>query len=174
MKLFVHLCLWAAVPITLAVMLLNLADSWFDDREGVFQLGHMFVFEARRTEALQRRTEMVAQSDEIKRDIIAELLAGRLTLREAVDRFREANQMVENTDWALVADYQVPTTEEGLYRQVIAWVEGETAILSPGEVKPLLVPLVKEYESLFGPLKSAEEPQEPPESAEEPPLLTET
>jgi hypothetical protein len=171
MKLFVHLCIWAAVPITLAVMLCNLADAWFDDREGVFQLGHSVVFEARRTEALQYRMEMVAQSDEIKRDIIIELVAGRLTLREAADQFREANQMVENTDRELVADYQMPTTEEGLCRQVIAWVEGENSVLSPGEVKDLLTPLVEEYESRFGPLPVAEEV---PESAEEPPLLTET
>ena len=171
MKLFVHLCIWAAVPITLAVTLCNLADSWLDDQEGVFQLGHMVVFEARRTEALQYRMEMVAQSDEIKRAIIVELLAGRLTLREAAAQFREANQMVENIDRELVANYLAPTTEEGLCRQVIAWVEGETAILSPGQVKRLLAPLVEEYESRFGPLESAEEP---PESAEEPPLLTET
>ncbi len=177
MKLVAHFCLWAAAPFAMAVLLSGFAGAWFGE-EGVLQLSRWIIFETRRTEALEHRSEMIARSDEIKRAIIAELSAGNLTLHEAALQFHEANRMVENTDRELVADYQMPVTDDGLYRQVIAWVQGESAILSPERAERLLAPLVQEYESLFGPLESADElletASEPPESAEEPPLLLET
>ena len=77
------------------------------------------LFESRRLEALRYRTEMVLQNLEVKRAIVAEIVAGRLTLREAAIRFQEANHEVENNDPDLLPDFQMPATEEGVYQQVL-------------------------------------------------------
>src|SRR5262249_3087318 len=115
------------------------------------------LFESRRSEALRLRSEMVNHNIEIKRTIVAEIVAGRLTLRQAAIRFQEANYKVENNDRDLLPDHQVPATEEGVYQQVLAWMRAEVSSLSPEEAQRILAPLEKEYESRFGSLEPSTE-----------------
>jgi hypothetical protein len=91
-------------------------------------LVHRFLFEFRRSEALTQRTEEVAQSIEIKRAVIDDLIADRVTLREATEQFRSANELIENDSEGMVATYRGPRTEKGLWRQVLAWVEMELSM----------------------------------------------
>src|SRR5262249_50141638 len=113
------------------------------------------LFESRRSEALRLRSEMVNHNIEIKRTIVAEIVAGRLTLREAAIRFHEANHEVENNDRDLLPDYQIPATEEGVYQQVLAWMQSEVSSLPAEQAQRILTPLEKEYEARFGSLESA-------------------
>jgi predicted Abi (CAAX) family protease len=50
----------------------------------------------------------------------------------------------------MVADYRTPTSEEGLCRQVLAWVWAEVADLPTEQQERILAPLRKEYQSMFG------------------------
>jgi hypothetical protein len=147
MRFFAHLCVCAAVAVTL----LSLVNLRFVGRSDLSQL----LFELRRSETLQHRIALVAGNMEIKQAIVADIVAGRLSLREAAVRFQEANCLVENNDPDLLPAYQIPATEEGVCQQVLAWMRAEVALRSPERAKRILAPLEKEYESRFGPLESA-------------------
>ncbi|HEY7311492.1 MAG TPA: hypothetical protein VH643_19170 [Gemmataceae bacterium] len=150
MKFFARLCVCVVAAIALLVGLSFFSGCWLGDRTNGFQVGRWIVFESRRSEALRHRSEAVAHGSEIKKAIVADLRAGRLTLREAAAQFREANQMVENGVPEMVADYRTPTSEEGLCRQVLAWVWAEVADLPTEQQERILAPLRKEYQSMFG------------------------
>jgi hypothetical protein len=147
MRFFAQLGVCAAV----AVGLLSLVNFWFDAQSDLSKL----LFELCRYEALKDRAELVVGNIEVKQATVDEIIAGRLTLREAASRFQEANQLVENNDPDLLSDYQKPTTEEGVYQQVLAWMRVEVRSLPAEQAKRILTPLEKEYESRFGPLESA-------------------
>jgi hypothetical protein len=138
----------AAIALLLALCLF--AGPWMGERASGLQLGRWIVFESRRSEALRHRAEAVAQGAEIKKAIISDLLADRLTLREAAAQFREANQLVESGIPDMVADYRTPTSEQGLCRQVLAWVRAEVQKLPPDRAQRILASLETEFESLFG------------------------
>jgi hypothetical protein len=150
MRFFVRVCVCVVAAIVLLVGLSSLAGSWLGNGSNGIQLGRWIVFESRRSEALQHRSEAVARGAEVKKAIIADLLAGRLTLREAAAQFDEANQLVENEPGSMVASYRTPTSEEGLCRQVLAWVRNEVANLPPEKAERFLSPLEKEFKALFG------------------------
>ena len=147
MRFFAQVCVCAAV----AVGLLSLVNLRFAGWSDLSQL----LFEFRRSEALRHRAELVALNIETKQAIVDEIVAGRLTLREAAVRFQDANQQVENNDPDLLSDYQMPTTEEGVYQQVLAWMRAAVSSLPTERAKRILTPLEKEYELRFGPLESA-------------------
>ena len=150
MRLFARLCAYIAAVVALLVGLSLFAGSWLGERANGLQVGRWIVFESRRTEALRLRSEAVAQGEEQKKTIVADLRAGRLTLREAAAQFREANQLVQKGIPGMVADYRTPTSEEGLCRQVLAWVWAEVADLPTEQQERILAPLRQEYQSMFG------------------------
>ena len=84
-------------------------------------LARCLLIEARRSEALQLRAAEMAQSMEMKKSIIDDLIAARLTLGEAEEKFRDAGSMVEADRDGLLPTYRAPETEQGLCRQVLAW-----------------------------------------------------
>jgi len=98
---------------------------------------------------------MVIHNTEVKCAIVAEIVAGHLTLSEAAVRFQKANHEVENNDPDLLPDYRIPATEEGVYQQVLSWMQSEVLFLPPEQAKRILAPLEKEYESRFGSLESS-------------------
>ena len=151
MRLFTRISAYAAVAVVLFVGLFSLIGLRFGNQSDLSQL----LFESRRAEALQVRSEMVVHYLEMKQEILAEIVAGRLTLHEAAVRFQEANHLVENNDRDLLPDFQIPTTEEGLYQQVLTWMQAEVSSLPAEQAKRILTPLEKKYESKFGPLDSA-------------------
>jgi hypothetical protein len=153
MRFFARISAYAAVAVVLSAGLLSLIGLRFGKQSDLSQL----LFEWRRSEALRYRSEMVFHNIGVKDPIVADLVAGRLTLREAAVRFQEANHLVENNDPDLLPDFQIPATEQGVYRQVLGWVQTEVSSLPAEQAKRILTPLEKEYESKFGPLKSATE-----------------
>jgi hypothetical protein len=88
------------------------------------ELARWLLREARRTAALDQRAEEMAQIHQVKRAVSEEVIAGRLTLQEAAAQFRDADTIVETNHDGLIGSYRTPQTEEGLCRQVIAWVGG--------------------------------------------------
>jgi len=151
MRFFSHISACAAVAVVLSAGLLSLLGLRFGKESDLSQL----LFESRRSEALRYRSEMVIRNIEVKHAIIDEIVAGRLTLREAAARFQEANQLVENNNSDLWPDFPKPATEQGVYLQVLAWMRSEVPSLPAEQAKRILDPLEKEYESKFGPLESA-------------------
>jgi len=151
MRFFAGFCGHAAVAVVVSAGLFSLLGSRFGKESSLSQL----LFELRRSEALRSRSEMVTPNLEVMNAIVAEIVAGRLTLREAAARFQEANYLVENNDRDLLPGYQIPATEQGVYQQVLAWVRPEVSSLPAEQAKRILTPLEKEYEARFGPLESA-------------------
>ncbi|HEY7315436.1 MAG TPA: hypothetical protein VH643_39265 [Gemmataceae bacterium] len=95
------------------------------DQHGGQSLAHWYLLEIRRSAALDSRASEMSQSLEVKKAVIADLLAKRVSLREAAEQFREADQQIDNDGVGLVAPYRMPESEAGLYRQVIAWTKAE-------------------------------------------------
>jgi hypothetical protein len=154
MRFFARLCVYITLVVGVSISLLSLLSSQFGGQTDVSKL----ILESRRSEALRYRTEMVAHNIAIKRAVVAEIVAGSLTLHEAAARFDEANQLVENNDSDLLPDYQRPTTEKGVYQQVLAWMRAEAASLPREKAERILAPLDKEYEAMFGPPEFAPGP----------------
>ena len=152
MSFFARFCAYAAVAVVVSAGLLSLLGLRFGKQSDLSQL----LFESRRSEALGYRSRMVVHAVEVKEATVAEIVAGRLTLREAVARFQEVNELVENNDPDLVGYYQQkPTTEKGVYQQVLLWTRTGVSSLPAEQAKRILTPLEKEHESRFGSLKSA-------------------
>ena len=146
MRFFARISAYAAVAVVLFVGLFSHLGLRFGKQSDLSQL----LLESRRSEAWRYRAKMVTRNIEVKHAVVHEIIAGRLTLREAVARFQEANQLVENNDRDLLPDYQIPATEEGVYRQVLAWVRAEVSSLPAEQAQRILTSLEKEYESKFG------------------------
>lgn len=149
MRFFTRMFVWAAAALLLSALLIHSAVSWSGDRTGVLRLGRLLVFETRRSQALDERAEMVTRSMDVKRGIIDQLLAGRLPLREAIDQFGKANEMIEN-DTRLVATYQLPADREGVGRQVLAWACHTIDSWPYDKAQRRLAELESEYQKLFG------------------------
>lgn len=92
------------------------------DGEGV-NLARAFLFEVRRSEALDLRAEEIAQTTEMKTKIVDDFLAARLTFREAEEKFRETAKIVRNNNEGLVLKYRLPETDRELCHQVLNWIE---------------------------------------------------
>jgi hypothetical protein len=95
-----------------------------DKREGR-SLARWLLVEMRRAEVLENRATEMSQSLQVKKEIVGDLVAERLTLREAAEQFRQADQLIEDDREGLIADYHTPETEKGLYQQVISWAKSE-------------------------------------------------
>ena len=160
MRFFARISAYGAVAVVLFVGWFSLLSLRFGNQSGLSQL----LFESRRSEALRLRNEMVTHNLEVKQTIVADIIACRLSLREAAVRFQEANSLVENNDPDLLPDYSIPATEEGVYRQVLAWTRMEVSSLPAEQAKRILTPLEKEYEARFGPLESAMDSPRPDRS----------
>lgn len=93
------------------------------DKHQEQSLARWLLLEIRRADALDNRATEMSQSLEVKRAVVGDLVADRLTLREAAEQFRQADQSIEKDPAGLVADYQSPQTEEELYHQVIIWAK---------------------------------------------------
>jgi hypothetical protein len=126
---------------------------------GALQLGRCLLFETRRSQALQHRFEMVADSWEAKHDIIVEVVAGRLHLREAIVQFQKANDLVENADRDLAPAYLTPSDPESVGRQVLVWVRNEVAAWPPSEAERIRADMEREFQELFGRSPSEEIPE---------------
>ena len=100
-------------------------------------------WEMRRSEALNQRSAELLRSLEIKKVVVEDLLADRLTLREAAEEFRQADELIETNSGGLVATYLKAKTEDELYRQLIAWTRTELSE-DPWRAEEVLQRLEKE------------------------------
>lgn|GEM_PF-5655458 len=150
MRIFSRMIVCAAAALLLSTILFYFADAWSGEKTSALQAARKLVLESRRNQALSARAEEISHSLTIKRAIIAQLVAGRLHLREAISQFHKANEMIENMDLDLVPPYQRPTDSAGVGRQVLLWVRNEITSWPPEKARPLLADLESEYQKLFG------------------------
>ena len=109
------------------------------------------AWEGWREEALDRRLAATRRVMDGKARVVAEVIAGRLTLLEATGRFRELNVLVANDDdHDIIAPYRVVTGEEALCRTVLAWVEAELWHEPDQVAAPIRARLKAEYRQQFG------------------------
>jgi hypothetical protein len=101
--------------------------------------------EANRDEALEKRSRALGRILDGKRQLVAELAAGRLTLAEAARQFRDLN--VQFDDGNLSA-HQVATGEEELCRRVLTWAE--SMLQGRPEQARVLSRLRAEFRARFG------------------------
>lgn len=114
------------VPIGLAVLSVGVMGAVTSHgSKGGKSLAGWILHEMRRSEALEERAEELTRVFEAKKSIITDLVSQRLTLHEAAEQFRQADELIEEDPEGLVAPYKAPLTEKGLYRQVILWVQAE-------------------------------------------------
>lgn len=92
------------------------------DDEGL-GLARQLLQEARRHEALLLRSQEMNAARDVKMAAIEEYLAGRLTLVETIEQFREAGRLFENDRQGFVAPYVIPDSTAELCSQVRIWVE---------------------------------------------------
>jgi hypothetical protein len=84
-----------------------------------------FLEEAGRQEVLERRLEASLRLGEGKKEVMVEVTAGRLTLREAAVRFRRLHAQFPAASEGILRVFQVDSGEEQLCRNVLFWVVGE-------------------------------------------------
>lgn len=138
-----------AIAMMLCAVLLNFIGSWFGAEESVLRLGRSLLWETRRAEALRERAKAVSESTQIKREILDRLLARRLHMSEAIERFQRANEIIENDHLYSLPTFRTPTDREGVGRQVLAWVNGEVASWPEDRDKSIVEALEAEYRELF-------------------------
>jgi hypothetical protein len=150
MRLFTRLIVFAAAAVLLSAGVFHVVHSWFGDNSSVVGAFRLLVHETRRTESLRARREIVTRSLEIKRDITAQLISGRLSYREAIIQFQRANELVVNDDLDLIAAYRTPTEPQGVGRQVFLWARNMVALQPSDKAKRLLSDFESEYQKMFG------------------------
>lgn len=150
MRWFVRMIGCLTTIILLSVGLNTFAGRWLGTEGGALQLGRWLVFETRRAEALRHRSEMIAHAWEVKRDLIDEVVVGRMSLRQAILQFKQANNLVDNSNPGLVAPYYTPSDPESLGNQVLAWARNELAGWPPHKGERILMTLELEFQELFG------------------------
>jgi hypothetical protein len=82
--------------------------------------------EVRRAEELNAREEVSFRSFRGKQAVTRELVAGRLTLAEAVEQFRDLTRAHEGAMKELLAAYPTSTEDEAVCQSLLTWVRTET------------------------------------------------
>jgi hypothetical protein len=150
MRLFSRLIVCAAAAMVLSALMFHVADSWFGGDSSVLAVCRWFVLELQRAESLQAREEMVSRSRSAKRDVIDQLLAGRMSFRQAVVQFQKANELVGNLDLVPIPMNRTLTDLQGAGWQVLIWARNSVASWPPGKAQRLLADFEHEYQALVG------------------------
>jgi hypothetical protein len=143
--------LWAARPVLLHDLGLDLW-TWPALQQNLDS-------ELERRQELARRWQVALRRDEFKNQICGELIAGRITLREAVRRFEELPEPSERLQDDLRFRFPQGTDEERLWRHVLEWAD-DLAADHPGRDAAALRRLREEYRAAFGqaPITSRRDP----------------
>ncbi|HEY7326530.1 MAG TPA: hypothetical protein VH592_02745 [Gemmataceae bacterium] len=139
----------AAAAMVLSAVLFHFADAWSGEDTSILSAGRQILLETRRADALRSRTEMVVRSLDIKRGIIAELVGGRLSYRQAIIQFQKANELVVNVDLELIPAYRSPSDPEGVGRQVFIWARNTIATWPSDKSQRLLAGFESEFHTMF-------------------------
>jgi hypothetical protein len=100
--------------------------------------------------ALEQRLAACQRLTDGKARAAAELIAGRITLRQAAERFRELNALVDDGNDDVVGPYRVVSREEALWRNVLVWVRAELRQRRDQAAAEVLARLGVEYRERFG------------------------
>jgi hypothetical protein len=107
--------------------------------------------EGQRVGALDQRIAAGRDLLSAKNEVLNELLAGRLTLRQAAARFGELDTLMQDGNDELVGPFRVVQGEEALCRCVLGWAE--TALYWRGDEAnkaKVMARLKEEYRRRFG------------------------
>jgi hypothetical protein len=102
------------------------APWWVSSDRSLASVAGVLYRELQRREALESRDARLWRCREAKARVTAELLAGRLSLAEAAEAFREVNETLQDADDAWVDPYRFADNEEAVCRTVIAWARHDT------------------------------------------------
>lgn len=121
MKLFARLFV---IGFVFGILYLGVSHVLALESEGeIHHLARWIFTEMRRSEALQQRRLEQTESETLKKAVIEDYLGARLTLREAVQQFREADELVQDRSESLVAPYIAPESEQDTCLQVKVWMD---------------------------------------------------
>lgn len=84
-----------------------------------------FLQEVRRAEALENCSRIITRAQQTKHTVISDLLAKKLTAREAVEQFAAEDESLAKESSGLPMSYRGPLTEEEVCHQVLEWVKNE-------------------------------------------------
>jgi hypothetical protein len=133
----------------LLVLVALASPLWADKPEGIRSLAEQLW----RAEELMRRRDAAHRTSAAKESVAAELIAGRLTLRQAAEEFRQLHARLSDEDSGpILRTYRGTSDEESLYLNVLAWA-GYPFRYDPGRdrsLDPALDRLRQEYRDLFG------------------------
>jgi hypothetical protein len=109
------------------------------------------AFQGQMEEALGQRLAACRAVLAAKTEVLNELIAGRLTLRQAAERFHELYALVEDGNDEVVGRYRVVQGEEALCRNVLTWAESVLYQRGDKSTKAkVLARLKEEYRERFG------------------------
>jgi hypothetical protein len=84
----------------------------------------LLIAEQARSDALETRVDAALRSIHAKEEISAELIAGRMTLAEAADRFERLAERFDDSPGELPAEYRAAAGDRAaVYAEVIGWVK---------------------------------------------------
>lgn len=83
----------------------------------------LLLHEARRWDALEQRVREIQEAEQVRGEATADFIAGRLTLIQAMEQYRDAEDMIAEDRNGLVPHYRKPRTRQELCRQFCAWVQ---------------------------------------------------
>jgi hypothetical protein len=116
------------------------ADAW--------RLARDLLAEARRGEALDARDAASRRYNEAKQAVTDEVIAGRLSLTEAAERFARLGESLDG-DEGVIPRYKGPVGEQALCGNVIVWVSASRPDGS-GRQARVRARLEAEYRERFG------------------------
>jgi hypothetical protein len=124
------------------------ALSLWAGRAGAWELARALLTEARRGEALDARDATCRRYNEAKQAVTNEVIAGRLSLTEAAERFGQLADLFAGYE-GTVAAYKAPVGEQDLCGNVIIWVAASRADAA-GRQARVRARLEAEYRERFG------------------------
>jgi hypothetical protein len=83
-----------------------------------------FLHEERRAAALQNCTRILCHAQQARHIVIRDLLAQKLTVREAAEQFADVDESLAEASSELMP-YRGPRTEEEVRRQLLGWLKSE-------------------------------------------------
>ena len=116
------------------------SDAWV--------LARQLLAEVRRSQALGAREEASRRYNRAKQAVTDELIAGRLSLAEAAERFAQLSELMEGPNPG-IGSYKEPAGEQAVWRNVITWVSARVARGS-SQQEAVLARLEAEYRARFG------------------------
>jgi hypothetical protein len=110
-----------------------------------------FVRVTDHAEVLNGRLANYQQFSGGKRQATVDLIAGRITLPQAVERFRELHALVEDGNGRDgIYPFRLASDEEALWHSVLVWVEAQLRPRTDSGASEVLARLRAEYRERFG------------------------